>query len=294
MDNYKETRNKSNTVTAWLFILPAILGTFIFVIIPVICSFSLSFAEWDLLNDIKFVGISNYKSILTDPVFWEMLKNTFVYAISVSVFGVIIPLILACILNNKIRGSEFYKTAYFIPFITPMIVIALVWQWIFDPNIGGVNALLNLHINWLYDKAYAMPVLIAVSVWKLIGYNMIIFLSGLATINQEVLEASKIDGATPIQTFRHVTVPLISSTIFFVIVITSISSFQVFDLIYMMTQGGPENSTMVLVYSIYKYAFEYFDVGRASAIAYVLFAIIFVLVLCQWKLRKKMVYNEEG
>lgn len=293
MSNFQTEQEKQNLLTAWIFILPAIVGTFVFIIIPVICSFSLSFARWDLLNDIKFVGLENYKSILTDPIFLKILFNTFVYAISVSVLGVIIPLILACLLNNKIRGSEFYKTAYFIPFITPMIVIALVWQWIFDPNIGGINTLLNLHINWLYDKNYAMPVLIGVSVWKLIGYNMIIFLSGLASINQELLEASKIDGANEFNTFRYITVPLLSSTVFFVVVITSISSFQVFDLIYMMTQGGPENSTMVLVYSIYKYAFEYFDVGRASAIAYVLFAIIFVLVLFQWKLRKKMVYNEQ-
>ncbi|MBO6273241.1 sugar ABC transporter permease [bacterium] len=293
MDNFQNNQKRNNTLTAWMFILPAVLGTFIFIIVPVVCSFSLSFTDWDLLNDIKFVGLDNYKNILTDGLFWKMLGNTFVYAISVSVFGVIIPLILASMLNNKIRGSEFYKTAYFIPFITPMIVIALVWQWIFDPNIGGINTLLNLHVNWLYDKAFAMPVLIVVSVWKLIGYNMIIFLSGFASINQELLEASKIDGANSFNTFRHITIPLLSSTIFFVIVITSISSFQVFDLIYMMTEGGPENSTMVLVYSIYKYAFEYFDVGRASAIAYVLFAIIFILVLCQWKLRKKMVYNEE-
>lgn len=293
MSNFQTEQEKQNLLTAWIFILPAIVGTFVFIIIPVICSFSLSFARWDLLNDIKFVGFENYKSILTDPIFLKILFNTFVYAISVSVLGVIIPLILACLLNNKIRGSEFYKTAYFIPFITPMIVIALVWQWIFDPNIGGINTLLNLHINWLYDKNYAMPVLIGVSVWKLIGYNMIIFLSGLASINQELLEASKIDGANEFNTFRYITVPLLSSTVFFVVVITSISSFQVFDLIYMMTQGGPENSTMVLVYSIYKYAFEYFDVGRASAIAYILFAIIFVLVLFQWKLRKKMVYNEQ-
>jgi multiple sugar transport system permease protein len=174
-----------------------------------------------------------------------------------------------------------------------MIVIALVWQWIFDPNIGCLNQLLHLHINWLYDSKFAMPALIAVSVWKLTGYNMIIFLSGLASINQDLLEASKIDGANAFNTFRYITVPLLSSTIFFVIVITSISSFQVFDLIYMMTQGGPDNSTMVLVYSIYKYAFQYFEVGKASAIAYVLFAIIFILVLFQWKLRKKMVYNEE-
>lgn len=292
MQDFQIKQKKLNTIGAWLFILPALIGTAVFIIIPIFCSFSLSLTEWDLLNDIKFVGFDNYKNVLSDSLFWQMLGNTFTYAISVSVLGVIIPLILACLLNNKIRGSEFYKTAYFIPYITPMIVIALVWQWIFDPNIGLINNLFGLHINWLYDKTYAMPVLILVSVWKLIGYNMIIFLSGLASINQELLEASKIDGANYFNTFRHITVPLLSSTIFFVIVITSISSFQVFDLIYMMTQGGPENSTMVLVYSIYKYAFEYFDVGKACSIAYVLFAIIFILVLFQWKLRKKLVYNE--
>ena len=293
MKNFQLKQEQSNLLTALIFIAPAVIGTFVFIIIPVIFSFSLSFCDWDLLNEINFVGLNNYKDILSDSLFIKILINTFVYAISVSILGVIVPLILACILNNKIRGSEFYKTAYFIPFITPMIVIALVWQWIFDPNIGCLNQLLHLHINWLYDKAYAMPALIAVSVWKLTGYNMIIFLSGLASINQDLLEASKIDGANAFDTFRYITIPLLSSTIFFVIVITSISSFQVFDLIYMMTQGGPDNSTMVLVYSIYKYAFQYFDVGKASAIAYILFAIIFVLVLFQWKLRKKMVYNEE-
>ena len=226
-------------------------------------------------------------------MFWLVLINTIVYSFSVTIFATVIPIILASILYRKTKFNELIKTVYFIPFITPMIAIAMVWQWIFDPNIGGINLLLNLHINWLYDKHYAMPVLIAISVWKLIGYNMIIFLSGFATINQEVLEAAKIDGAGVYRLFRYITVPLLSSTIFFVVVITSISSFQVFDLIYMLTQGGPENSTMVLVYSIYKYAFEYFDVGQASAIAYVLFAIIFVLVLFQWKLRKKMVYIEE-
>lgn len=293
MKNFQLKQKQSNLLTAMIFILPAVIGTFIFIIIPVIFSFSLSFCKWDLLNEISFAGLSNYKDILTDSLFLKILGNTFVYALSVSVLGVIIPLLLACILNNKIRGSEFYKTAYFIPFITPMIVIALVWQWIFDPNIGCLNQLLHIRINWLYDKAYAMPALIAVSVWKLTGYNMIIFLSGLASINQDLLEASKIDGANAFNMFTNITVPLLSSTVFFVIVITSISSFQVFDLIYMMTQGGPDNSTMVLVYSIYKYAFQYFDAGKASAIAYILFAIIFVLVLFQWKLRKKMVYNEE-
>lgn len=292
MANFQSNINKNDGLTALIFILPAVLGTLIFIVIPVFFSFSLSFVDWDLLSPMKFVGLSNFKDVLTDSTFVQVLINTFVFAITSSVFAVIIPLVLACILNTKIRGSNFYKTAYFLPFITPMIVIAIVWQWVFDPNIGLLNQILHTHIKWLYDVRFAMPALIAVSVWKLIGYNMIIFLSGLSTINQEVLEAAKIDGANSWQVFKNVTVPLLSPTIFFVIVITSISSFQVFDLIYVMTQGGPDNSTMVLVYSIYKYAFEYFDVGKASAIAYILFAIIFVLVLCQWKLRKKMVYNE--
>lgn len=292
MANFQSNINKNDGLTALVFILPAVLGTLIFIVIPVFFSFSLSFVDWDLLSSMKFVGLSNFKDVLTDSMFVQVLINTFVFAIASSVFAVIIPLVLACILNTKIRGSNFYKTAYFLPFITPMIVIAIVWQWVFDPNIGLLNQVLHTHIKWLYDVRFAMPALIAVSVWKLIGYNMIIFLSGLSTINQEVLEAAKIDGANSWQVFKNVTVPLLSPTIFFVIVITSISSFQVFDLIYVMTQGGPDNSTMVLVYSIYKYAFEYFDVGKASAIAYILFAIIFVLVLCQWKLRKKMVYNE--
>lgn len=292
MANFQSNVNKNDKLTALIFILPAVLGTLIFIVIPVIFSFSLSFVNWDLLSPMSFAGLNNYRDVLTDSSFLQVLINTFVFAISTSVFAVIIPLVLACILNNKIRGSNFYKTAYFLPFITPMIVIAIVWQWIFDPNIGLLNQLFHLNIKWLYDARFAMPALITVSVWKLIGYNMIIFLSGLSTINQELLEAAKIDGANTWQTFKNVTLPLLSPTIFFVIVITTISSFQVFDLIYIMTEGGPDNSTMVMVYSIYKYAFEFFDIGKASAIAYILFAIIFVLVLAQWKLRKKIVYNE--
>lgn len=275
-----------------IFILPALAGTFVFIIIPVIFSFGLSFMDWDLLNKAQFVGLKNYADIFSEPLFGKILLNTFVYAISTSVFAVIIPLILASILNSKIRGSEFFKTAYFLPFITPMIVIALIWQWIFDPNIGILNHFLHLHINWLYDTNFAMPALIIVSVWKLIGYNMVIFLSGLSAINQSLFEASKIDGANAFDTFRFVTIPLLSPTIFFVVVITCISSFQVFDLIYMMTQGGPLDSTNVLVYAVYKNAFEYFKIGKASAIAYVLFGIIFVLTIIQWQLRKKLVYSE--
>ncbi len=276
-----------------IFVLPALAGTFVFILIPVFCSFALSFSSWDLINPICFVGFDNYRQIFTEPLFYKIFFNTFIFAFATSIFGVIIPLILAVILNDKIRGSEFFKTAYFLPFITPMIVIGVVWQWIFDPNIGFLNNFLHLHINWLYDSRFALPALIIVSVWKLIGYNMIIFLSALSTINQNLFDAAKIDGADFFHTFKNVLVPLLSPSIFFVVIITAISSFQVFDLIYLMTQGGPLDSTNVIVYAIYKNAFEYFNIGKASAIAYVLFIVILVLTLFQWYLRKNLVYIEE-
>lgn len=285
--------SNSQTSAAWIFVFPALLGMLIFIIIPIFFSFGLSFAKWDLLNPIQFVGLDNYKEIFTEPLFGKILLNTVVFALATSFFGVIIPLILAAIMNSKIRGSEFFKTAYFLPFITPMIVIGIVWEWIFDPNIGLLNKVLQVHINWLYDPHWAMPALIIVSVWKLIGYNMIIFLSGFSGISNSMFEAAKIDGANPVETFFYVTIPLLSPTIFFVVIITAVSSFQVFDLIYLMTQGGPLDSTNVLVYAIYKNAFEYFNAGKASAIAYVLFVIILVLTLLQWNMRKKLVYNEE-
>jgi len=273
-------KSKSNII----FILPALVGTFIFIIIPIFCSFVLSFTEWDLLNEIKFAGLENYKSVLTEPDFLQILANTFVYAISTTVFAVIIPLLIAAALNTKIRGSEVFKTVYFLPFITPAVVIAIVWSWIFDPNIGAINTLFKIHLNWLFDTRLAMPVMIFVSVWKLIGYNVVLFLTGFSTINQNVYEAAKIDGAGVNETFWNITLPLLKPTTYFVTLVTAISSFQVFDLIYVMTSGGPNNSTNVIVYSIYKYAFEYFDIGKSCALAYILFAIIFALAVVQRKI----------
>lgn len=275
-----------------LLIIPALLGTLIFIAAPVLMSFGLSFCEWDLLSPVKFAGLKNYAELLTSPQFGLILKNTFIFAISTAVIALIIPIVLAAALNSKIRGSEFFKTAYFLPFITPMIVIAIIWEWIFDPNFGLLNYILKSHINWLYDTKTALFALIIVSAWKLIGYNMVILLSGFSTISENVYESAKIDGASPIRTFFEITLPLLSPTIFFVVIITTISSFQVFDLIYLMTQGGPLDSTNVLVYWIYKNAFEYFNAGAASAGAYILFVIVFVLTIIQWNLRKKWVFSE--
>lgn len=286
----KKFFNENNLTN--FFVLPALVGTMIFIVIPVFFSFYLSFCHWDLLTKIKFVGFENYITLLTSPSFGLIIKNTFVFALSTAIIAIIIPLILAAVLNNKIRGTEFFKTAYFLPFITPMIVVAIAWEWIFDPNNGLLNYILKANINWLYDTKTAMLALIIVSSWKLIGYNMVILLSGFSGINQNLYEASKIDGANQIQTFFRITLPLLSPTIFFVMVITTISSFQVFDLIYLMTQGGPMDSTNVLVYWIYKNAFEFFNIGEASAGAYILFLIILLLTIVQWKTRKQWVFNE--
>ena len=268
------------------FILPALIGTTIFIIIPIICSFLLSFTEWDLINEIQFVGLKNYKEIFLEKDFLQIILNTFTYAISTTFFAIIIPVIISAVLYSKIKFAEGFKIIYFLPFITPTVVIALVWSWIFDPNIGLANHLLHTHLNWLFDTKLAMPVLIFISVWKLIGYNIVLFLSGFSTINPCVYEAAKIDGASGFKTFKEITIPLLKPTIYFVILITLISSFQVFDLIYVMTEGGPNNTTNVLVYSIYKYAFEYFEIGKSCALAYVLFGIIFVFALLQRNLSK--------
>jgi len=277
---------------AWCFLLPALLGTLIFIILPICASFFFSLLDWDLINSPKFVALDNYIELFQEKFFWQILWNTIVYAVFTTIFSVIIPLILAIILNEKIKGTNLFKTIYFLPFITPMIVLAVVWAWIFDPNYGVLNFLFHTDFKWLYDTKLAMPALILVSVWKNIGYNMILLLAGLQNIPEDIDEAAKIDGAVGLNKFLKITCPLLSPTILFVCLITTISSFQVFDLIFLMTSGGPENSTTVLVYWMYKNAFEFFKIGKASAIAYILFALIVGLSAIQWFTRKKWVYNE--
>lgn len=285
-------KNFPDNKISFLFLLPCVAGCLIFIIIPVFCSFGLSFFDWDLLSTPKFVGFDNYFELFKEPEFFRVLNNTVIYAVFTTLFAVLIPLFLADILNKKFKFSDLFKTIYFIPFITPMLVVALVWAWIFDPNIGLMNYILRTNIQWLYNPDTAMFAVILVSVVKLIGYNTVMLIGGYAGINSSLPEAAKIDGANAFQTFFKVTLPLLSPVIFFVLIITTISSFQVFDLIYLMTQGGPDGATDVLVYWLYKNSFEYFEIGRASATAYVLFVIIAILSLIQWFARKNWVYGE--
>ncbi len=290
--DFYTSQKRTESMAATCFLLPSIIGSLIFIVIPIMASFLLSFTQWDLLSIPQLVGLDNYKELVESKEFWIVFKNTAIFAIATTILGTLVPLILADIINSKIKAADFFKTAYFLPFITPMIVIAMVWEWIFDPNIGALNYLLKTHVEWLYNPNTALASIIIVSVWKLIGYNMIIFLSGYSTISPQIFESAKIDGGNKFNIFTKITLPLLSPTIFFVLIITTISSFQVFDLIYLMTQGGPENSTNVIVYWLYKNAFEFFNIGKASAVAYVLFIFISVLTFIQWAIRKRWVYNE--
>ncbi|MGD9580077.1 MAG: carbohydrate ABC transporter permease [Vampirovibrionia bacterium] len=295
--NYLNKLKQKESFWALIMLMPALLGTLIFIIIPVIGSFAISLTSWNLISPPKFVGIHNYVKLLSDSLFYEVLYTTSIYAIAVVIFSITIPMVLAVALNEKLKGLILFRTAYFLPVITPMIVAAIVWSWIFDPSNGILNFLLNtIGINdtpkWLFDKNWALISIIIVSVWKNIGYNMVIFLAGLQGIPDTLYEAAEIDGANPIKKFWHITIPMLTPTIFFVCIMSTISAFQVFDLIYLMTSGGPENSTMVIVYWLFKNAFEFFKIGYASSIAYVLFIIILILTLIQWKLRKKWVMFE--
>lgn len=276
----------------WLFMCPTLVGTSIFIILPILGSLGLSFFQWDLLNIPKFVELENYKAIVTEPEFCLIIKNTLTFAGVMSFLAIIIPLFLAYIINSKIRGAEIYKTLYFIPFITPMVVVAIVWEWIFDPSCGLINFILQKNIEWLYDKDTALFALVIIAVWKQIGYNLTLLIFGFALIDDSIFESAKIDGANDFQTFIKITIPLLSPSIFFVMIITIISSFQVFDLVYLITKGGPQHATNVLVYGIYQNAFELFEVGKACAMAYILFGIIFILTIAQWILRKKWVFHE--
>jgi multiple sugar transport system permease protein len=297
LKNYWTKLVHNESFWALLMIMPALVGTLIFILIPVVGSFLISLSRWNLISPPEFVGLENYQLLLSDPLFFHVLWTTFVYAIAVVLFSITIPLVLAIALNDKIKGLVAFRTAYFLPVITPMVVAAIVWSWIFDPNNGILNfALTQIGISepplWLFDQQWALIAIIIVSAWKNLGYNMIIFLAGLQGIPETLYEAGDIDGATGFKKMIYITIPMLTPTIFFVCIMSTISSFQVFDLVYLMTGGGPENATMVIVYWLFKNAFEFFKIGYASSIAYVLFIIILVLTLIQWKLRKKWVMYE--
>jgi len=277
---------------AWalLLLLPNVLGFLAFTLIPVFASFFLSFTSWDMLTPIQWVGLQNYVDLWRDETFVKVFWNT-IYFAGVSVpLGIALSLLLAVALDRT-EFKKFYRAAYFLPVVSSMVAIAVVWQFIYNPEYGLLNYVLSWFgvqgPNWLTSTVWAMPAVILTSVWKNLGFNMLIFLAGLQGISDDYYEAASLDGARWHQKFFYITIPLLSPTTFFVTVMSFIASFQVFDTIFLMTQGGPARSTSVIVHYLYEHGFKYFNMGYASAMAYVLFFLMFVITVIQfWRGRK--------
>jgi multiple sugar transport system permease protein len=275
---------------AFLLLLPNLLGFLAFTLIPVFASFFLSFTAWDMLTPIQWVGLKNYVDLWKDETFIKVFWNT-LYFSGVSVpLGIVISLFLAVALD-RIGMKKFYRAAYFLPVVSSMVAIAVVWQFIYNPEYGLLNYALSWFgirgPDWLTSTVWAMPAVIITSVWKNLGFNMLIFLAGLQGISDDYYEAADLDGARWYQKFVFITVPLLSPTTFFVTVMSFIASFQVFDTIFLMTQGGPARSTSVIVHYLYEHGFKYFNMGYASAMAYVLFFMMFLITMVQfWRQRK--------
>lgn len=290
----KKQRSKlqlKQSLTAWSFILPNFLGFFIFTLIPVVFSLGLAFMKWDSFNPAEFVGLQNFTKMLHDPAFWISLKNTFTYTLGVVPLTLICSLGLAILLNQKIKGVSFFRTAFFFPYVTSLVAIAVVWNMLFHPTKGPINQVLQLIIanppGWTSSSQWALFAVIIVSIWRGMGYYMILYLAGLQGIPRELYEAASMDGASKIRQFFSVTIPSLRPTTFFVTVMLVINCFKVFDLIQVMTDGGPGRSTNVLVYQIYKEAFVKFNFGYASAISMVLFAIVLIVTVFQFQWNKR-------
>lgn len=285
----------SDAAWAALLLLPNFLGFLVFVLLPVIAAFLLSFTEWDIVSPIVWVGFGNYIELFKDEIFIKVFWNTIYFTIGTVPVGIVISLLLAVALDQKIWGIKFYRAAYFLPVISSMVAVAVVWQWIYNPEYGVLNFFLSLvgikGPSWLSDAAWAMPAVMITSIWKGLGFNMLLFLAGLQGISNTYYEAADIDGASWFAKFRHITIPLLSPTTFFVVVMSIIGSFQVFDAVFLMTGGGPNRSTSVLVHYLYQNAFQYFRMGYASAIAYVLFFLVLFFTLIQlWRQKSWVVY----
>lgn len=282
---------KSNRMWVLFFLLPSLLGFALFIIYPIFYSLGVSFTNWDLINAKEFIGFGNYSRLLSDPQFWNSLKNTFYFIIGYLPSVMIIGLLIALLLNSKLKMKVLFRGIYFLPVVTSWVAVSLVWKWLFNPKFGLINYFIEMigisGPSWLNDPKTAMIAIIITSVWKDIGFIMVLYLGGLQNISTSLYEAAGIDGASKFQQFWKITLPMLKPTTFFVSMISLINSFQVFDQVNIMTEGGPGDSTTVLVQNIYNSAFKYSEMGYAAAMSWVLFLIILIVSLVQmWGERK--------
>lgn len=273
------------TRVAYAFLLPVLSLFLIFRIGPALASFLLSFLKYRIAGNSRFIGLANYQRLLDDGNFWQSLKVTTIYTAIAVPLVIVLALAMALLVNRALRGMSFFRALYFLPYITSMVMVGVIWKWIYKADDGLLNSFLGLfhipRIPWLEEDYLVLFSLAVMSVWKGVGYAMMILLAGLRAIPQSYQEAAAIDGATAWQRFLKITLPLLKPVLFFVLVIETIGSFQVFDAIYVMTGGGPVRASYSLVYMLYDQGFKYSDFGYASAIGVVLFVIVLTLALGQ-------------
>lgn len=291
----KRKNKKGDLSSALLFLSPTLVIFSAFILFPVFFSFYLSFQKWNMFSgQSTFVGLDNYIRMFQSAEFWSVLKNTAYYTLGTIPLNMGFSLLVAYILHKKIFGKKLLRTLFFAPVIISPVAAAVIWRWLYDPNFGLINYFIGIFgfdpVNWLNDPTAAMFALIVMGVWKTFGINMVLFAAGLQAIPDHYYEAAEIDGAGQWSKFKNITIPLLAPTTFFIMVMSMISSFQVFDIVYVLTSGGPLGATKVMVFYVYEHAFKFFEMGYASAASYVLFAILFVLTLAQVKYMKNKVY----
>ncbi len=278
----------AESITGYLFLLPDFLGLLIFLIIPIAYAYFISLHDWDGLSPMRWNGLDNYAKLFGDRQFWDSLKITTIYTLIYVPLLYTISLGLALLVNQRLPFMRFFRTIFFVPVVLSLVVSSLMWKYIFDERAGLLNFLIGLigiqPQSWLGSVELALPSIIAVSVWIQMGYFMVIFIAGLQDIPREYFEAARIDGANRWQVFFQITLPLLKPTSLFVIVISLISSFQVFDQVWVMTKGGPARATQVTAVYIYQQAFQFLNLGYGSAVAFVLFVVILAFTLIQFRL----------
>ena len=288
--------NKTTFNAAYIFLAPALSAIFVFFFIPVLAAFIISFTDFDIyalgdISTVRFVGLSNYLKLFDDPLFFTALKNTFYFVIMSGPLSIAVSLGAALLLNSKlVKYKSIFRLSYFIPVVTTLVAVAIVWRFIYHPKFGIINYLLSLigiaPIDWLGEPSTAMPAIVIMSVWKNFGYNMIIFIAGLQNIPEDLYEAASIEGASEWQQFKSITLPMLAPTTIFISIITMIGYFQLFAEPYVMTQGGPLNSTLSIVQFMYQEGFRWWNMGYSAAIAFVLFFIIMIGTIVQLKVQK--------
>ncbi|MBC8185125.1 sugar ABC transporter permease [candidate division KSB1 bacterium] len=283
--------------TPYFFLAPALGTLIIFFFLPVAAAFLMSFTDFDIyslgsLSRARFIFLGNYFRLTNDPLFWKALLNTCYFVLVGGPLTIAVSLLAAIGLNSRLlHFKNWFRLAFFMPVITTLVAVAVVWRYMYHPRFGVINYFLSLigiePVNWLGDPHWAMPAIIILAIWKNFGYHMMIFLAGLQAIPEYLYEAARLDGAGWWRQFRHVTLPQLAPTTFFVTVITIIGYFQFFAESYVMTQGGPLNSTLSIVLYLYQQGFRWWQMGYASSIAFVLFFIVFMLAIFQLAMRKR-------